>query len=87
MSANQKSESDPRAFLAIVAAIICGIAGYDAGEWGGAIVAAIAAFGGVYLLFAAIVLSIKVAIGGAILVVMLLALQSRAEFLLDFFQS
>lgn len=85
MSANQKSESDPRAFLAIVAAIICGIAGYDAGEWGGAFVAAIAAFGEVYLLFAAIVLSIKVAIGGAILVVMLLALQSRAEFLLDFF--
>ncbi|MBP5856246.1 hypothetical protein KAJ83_04440 [Marivibrio halodurans] len=87
MSPSQKdSDNDPRPVLAIIAAIICGIAGYDVGQWGGAIAAAVIAFGGVYMLFAAIVIGIKLAIGGAIFLMLVVALKNRWDWLSSLFQ-
>lgn len=85
MSNAEKSESDPRPVLASIAAIICAFAGYDVGQWPGAIGAAVVAFGGVYMLFAAIVLGIKLAIGGAVLLLMAFALKNRWDWLSGLF--
>lgn len=86
MSDAQKSDGDPRPVLAIIAAIVCGFAGYDYGGWGGALAAAAVAFGGVYLLFTAIVLALRLAVGGAILLVILVALKNRWDWLSGLFQ-
>jgi hypothetical protein len=85
MSDQKKDDNDPRPALATIAAIICSFAGYDVGQWPGAIAAAVVAFGGVYMLFAAIVLGIRLAIGAAILLVMVVALQNRWEWLYGLF--
>ena len=86
MSENKSNDSDPRAVIGVIAGIVCAFAGYDVGGWPGALVAAVAAFGGIYLLFAAIVLGIKLAICGGILLLMLLALKNRWEWLSSLLQ-
>lgn len=69
-----------------IAAIICAFAGYDQGGWIGAIIAAVLAFGGVHLMFAAIGLAFRLAIGAVILLVILTVLGNRAEWLAGLFQ-
>lgn len=86
MSEQKNSDNDPRPTLAIIAAIVCAFAGFDYGGWPGAAIAAAVAFGGVYMLFTAIVLAIRLAIGGAILLLILLALKNRWEWLSTLFQ-
>lgn len=82
----KKSEGDPRFVIASIAAVICGFAGYDVGQWPGAIAAAVVAFGGIYLLFAAIVLGLKLAVGGVVLLLMIAALKNRWDWLSGLFQ-
>ena len=72
--------------LGAFAGIICAFAGYDQGGWIGAIIAAVAAFGGVHLMFAAIGLAFRLAIGAVILLVILATLGNRAQWLLGLFQ-
>lgn len=86
MSDASKSDSDPRFVLALIAAVVCAFAGYDYGQWPGAIAAAVVAFGGVYMLFAAILLGIKLAVGGVVLLLMITALKNRWDWLSGLFQ-
>lgn len=69
-----------------IAGIICAFAGYDQGGWIGAIIAAVFAFGGVHLMFAAVNLAFRLAIGAVILIVILAALGNRAQWLAGLFQ-
>ena len=85
MSEAQNSDSDPRPVLASIAAIICAFAGYDYAEWGGALAAAAVAFGGIYMLFTAVVLALRLAVGGVILVVIVVALKNRWDWLSSMF--
>ena len=72
--------------LGAIAGIICAFAGYDQGGWIGAIIAAVLAFGGVHLMFAAIGLAFRLAIGAAILLVILAVLGNRFQWLAGLFQ-
>jgi len=86
MSENTRNSSDPRPTIAAIAAIICAFGGYDVGQWPGAVAAAVVAFGGVYMLFAAILLGIKLAIGGIVFLMLVLALKNRWDWLVGLFQ-
>lgn len=85
MSDAKKSEGDPRFVIALIAAVICAFAGYDVGQWPGALTAAAVAFGGIYMLFAAIVLGLKLAVGGVVLLLMIAALKNRWDWLVEVF--
>ena len=86
MGNSQDSDSGPQFSLAVIAAIICAFAGYDAGQWPGAFAAAAVAFGGVYALFAAIVIGLKLVIGGVVFVVIVASLKNRWDWLSGLFQ-
>ena len=86
---SEKKTSSPRDAangVGVIAGIICAFAGYDQGGWIGAIIAAAVAFGGVHLMFAAIGLALRLAIGAVILLVILAALGNRVEWLARLFQ-
>ena len=87
MSKSQESSVKEAAnSLGGLAAFFCAFAGYDQGGWPGALIAAALAFGGVHLMFAAISLAFRLAIGAVILLVILAALGNRAQWLAGLFQ-
>ena len=72
--------------LGALAAIICAFLGYAHGEWPGAIAAAVVAFGGVHLAFAAIAIALRLAAGAVVLLLVLAALKNRWDWLAGLFQ-
>ena len=85
MSDAKKSEGSPVNGLAIVAGIVCAIAGYSKAEWSGALVAGLMGFGGVHLVFKFIgVLWTWLAVS-AVLLLILAVLVNRWHALAPFF--
>lgn len=84
MSDTSKSSGvdDAANTLGIIAAIFCAFLGYSHGEWPGAVVAAIVAYGGVRLAFAAVGLALRLMAGGLVLLLMVAALKNRWDWLL-----
>ncbi|MBP5856693.1 hypothetical protein KAJ83_06715 [Marivibrio halodurans] len=72
--------------LAVIAGIICAIAGYGKGGWGGALVAGAMGSGAVYLAFKFIGLLWTWLVVSAVLLLMLAVLVSRWEALSGLFQ-
>ena len=82
MSENKGSGSSELANgFGALAAIFCFFLGYDYGGWPGAAIAALVAFGAVHLVFAAISLAIRLAVAGILLLLMLVSLKHRLEWL------
>ncbi len=67
--------------LAVLAAFVSSFFGYEHGGWPGAFTAAIMAFGGVHLTFAAIAIAWRILVGGLLLLLVLASLKSRWDWL------
>ena len=86
MAEQQKSSSTEAANgIGALVAIIVAFAGYAQGGWIGAAVAAAVAFGGVHLLFLTFGLLVRFVVLGVVLLIALLILKSRAEWLAALF--
>ena len=82
MSANKKTTAtDAANWGGALAAVICASFGFDQGGWPGAAIAAVIAFGGVHLAFAAVAIVLRLAAGVIVLLLTLVALKSRLEWL------
>jgi hypothetical protein len=68
--------------LAAIAAVICSFLGYSHGGWGGAAAAFALAYGGVLLLFTAIDLAWRLAVGAVVLIMILAALKNRLDWIM-----
>jgi hypothetical protein len=66
--------------LASIAAIVCAFVGFSKGGWGGALLAAVMAYGGVILLVHAIGIALSIAALGGVLFIIVLILKSRWEW-------
>lgn len=87
MSTEKKTTATEAAnWLGALAALICGAFGYDQGEWPGALAAAAVAFGGVHLAFAAVALAFRLAAVAVVLLLMLVALKNRWDWLTSLIQ-
>jgi len=85
-NASSGSGKDAIRGLAIIAAIICAFAGYAHGEWIGAATAAVVAYGGIYIAFAALAWAIRVAAGAVVLILLLAALADRWAYIEGLFR-
>ncbi|EKE68471.1 hypothetical protein [Oceanibaculum indicum] len=86
MSQSSGSDDNPVAGIAVVAAIICFFLGFDKGGLGGGVAAAVVAFGGVFMAFAAIGLALRLIAGGVVLLLVLAALKNRWDWLAGMLQ-
>ena len=82
MSANKETTArDVANWAGALAALVCAAFGYDQGGWPGALIAAVVAFGGVHLAFAAVALALRLAAGAVVLLLVLVALKNRWDWL------
>lgn len=83
---SESSGSDAANGLGILAAILCFFLGFDKGGWGGGLLTAAVAYGGVRLAFMAIGLLWTWLVSGAVLALVLFALKNRWDWLREFLQ-
>lgn len=83
---SSSKSSDAVGGLSVIAGIICAIAGYGKGGWGGALVAGAMGSGAVYLAFKFIGLLWTWLVVSAVLLLMLAVLVSRWNVIFPLFQ-
>ena len=87
MSAGQKTTATEAVnWGGALAAVICASFGFDQGGWPGALIAAVVAFGGVHLVFAAVAIVLRLAAGAVVLLLTLAALKNRLDWLAGLLQ-